>query len=77
MLFAEVTLQTAQTAAHYGVGLGSVLAMICNWERERSMLSALIAGCLSWFYVLYFALTRKPEEASKRGFFPRSAARKV
>jgi len=77
MLLAEITLQTAQDAAPYGIGFGSMLAMICCWERERSLLSTAIAGFLTWFYVAYFVLTRRPEERSKRGFFPRSATPKV
>ncbi len=74
MLFAEFAVQTATT---YSIGLGAVLAMICCWERERSLLSTIIAGCLSWFYVLYFALTRKPEEQAKQRFFRRATVTKV
>jgi hypothetical protein len=45
-----------------GIGLGSVIAVVCSWQRNRSILWALLAGILSWFYVLYFALTRRPDE---------------
>lgn len=45
-----------------GVGLGSVIAVVCSWQRNRSILWAILAGLLSWFYVGYFALTRRPEE---------------
>lgn len=45
-----------------GVSLGSVLAVTCSWQRNRSILWALLAGIFSWFYVIYFALTRQPEE---------------
>ena len=47
---------------HDGVGLGSVIAVVCSWQRNRSILWAILAGLLSWLYVLYFALTRRPEE---------------
>jgi hypothetical protein len=40
------------------IGLGSVIAVVCSWDRNRSILWAIWAGILSWFYVLYFALTR-------------------
>jgi hypothetical protein len=45
-----------------GVGLGSVIAVVCSWDRNRSILWAILAGIFSWFYVIYFALTRKPGE---------------
>jgi hypothetical protein len=45
-----------------GVGLGSVIAVVCSWQRNRSILWAILAGILTWFYVIYFALTRQPEE---------------
>lgn len=47
---------------HSGIGIGAALAVVCSWQRNRSILLAVIAGVLSWIYVLYFALTRKPEE---------------
>jgi hypothetical protein len=45
-----------------GIGLGSVIAVVCSWQRNRSILWAILAGILSWFYVIYFALTRRPDE---------------
>lgn len=45
-----------------GVSLGSVLAVVCSWQRNRSILWAILAGIFSWFYVIFFALTRQPEE---------------
>jgi hypothetical protein len=50
--------QTAQTVTD-GVGLGSVIAVTASWDRNRSILWAILAGIFSWFYVIYFALTRK------------------
>lgn len=44
------------------VTMGSALAMVCSWQRNRSIIMAVIAGVFSWFYVLYFALTRRPDE---------------
>lgn len=49
-----------------GIGLGSVIAVACSWDRNRSILWAILAGILSWIYVIYFALTRvgnRPESA--------------
>lgn len=60
-LLAEVTgIQATQT----GVGLGSIIAIVCSWQRNRSILWAILAGFLSWFYVIYFALTRQPVDYS-------------
>jgi hypothetical protein len=38
------------------------LAVTLSWARNRSILWAILAGILSWIYVIYFALTRQPEE---------------
>ena len=59
MLLAHIT---SQTVTQSGIGLGAALAMICSWERNKSILWAIVAGLLSWFYVIYFALTRTSEE---------------
>jgi hypothetical protein len=62
MLFAEVTMQSSHVVAQSGIGLGSAVAVVCSWHRNRSILWAILAGLLSWFYVIYFALTRTPAE---------------
>ena len=58
MLIAEITTQATQTVAQTGIGLGSAIAVVCSWDRNRSIVWAILAGILSWFYVIYFALTR-------------------
>ena len=45
-----------------GVGIGSVIAVVCSWQRNRSILWAILAGIFTWLYVFYFALTRRPDE---------------
>jgi hypothetical protein len=45
-----------------GVGFGTILAIVCSWQRNRSILWAILAGIFSWFYVIYFAVTRLPDE---------------
>ena len=45
-----------------GIGIGSILAVVVSWERNKSVLLAAIHGVFSWLYVLYFVITRKPEE---------------
>ena len=62
MIIAQITTMTTQTITQNGIGLGSAIAVVCSWQRNRSILWAILAGILSWFYVIYFALTRRIEE---------------
>lgn len=62
MLLAQLAQQTTHTVTQTGIGLGSAIAVVCSWQRNRSILWAILAGILSWIYVIYFALTRRPEE---------------
>jgi hypothetical protein len=50
------------TAADSGIELGAFIAVVCSWQRNRSILWAILAGILSWLYVIYFAATRRPGE---------------
>lgn len=59
MLLAELTAQAASTVTKSGIGLGTVIAVVCSWDRNRSIFWAILAGVFSWFYVIYFALTRE------------------
>ncbi len=61
MLLSQITTQT-QTVAQTGIGLGSAIAVVCSWQRNRSILWAILAGVFSWFYVIYFAATRTANE---------------
>jgi len=60
-MFTQSMVQT-QSIAESGIGLGSVIAVVCSWQRNRSILWAILAGILSWLYVIYFAITRTPSE---------------
>ena len=62
MIIAQIAIDTTRTVTHSGIGLGSAIAVVCSWQRNRSILWAILAGILSWIYVLYFALTRQPDE---------------
>jgi len=62
MIIAHITNQASHTVTQTGIGLGSAIAVVCSWQRNRSILWAILAGIFSWFYVIYFALTRTPEE---------------
>ena len=63
MLLAEV--EVVENVVRSGIGLGSAIAIVCSWERNRSILLAMLAGFFGWLYVLYFAVTRRPDETSK------------
>jgi hypothetical protein len=62
MIIAQIANQTTQTVTETGIGLGSAIAVVCSWQRNRSILWAILAGILSWFYVIYFAMTRRTDE---------------
>lgn len=59
IILAEVT-QTVYVSN--GIGIGSALAVVCSWQRNRSILWAILAGICGWFYVIYFAVTRRTDE---------------
>lgn len=46
------------SATRAGVGFGSALAIAISWSLHKSILWAIIHGVLSWFYVVYYLLTR-------------------
>ena len=62
MILAPAAHFTSHPAAQSGIGLGSAIAVVCSWQRNRSILWAILAGLLSWVYVIYFALTRTADE---------------
>lgn len=62
----QIEMSSIKNTAISGViGLGSVLAVVVSWERNKSVLFAFLHGIFSWLYVLYFVLTRKPEERKR------------
>ena len=63
MLLAEV--EVVENDVRSGIGVGSAIAIVCSWERNRSILMAILAGFFGWLNVIYFALTRRPDEAGK------------
>ena len=61
MILDNIVNQT-QTVAETGIGIGSALAIVCSWQRNRSIRWAILASVISWIYVIYFAMTRKRDE---------------
>ena len=62
MFLAQIANQTAHSVTQSGIGLGAAIAVVCSWQRNRSILWAILAGSLSWIYVIYFAITRASDE---------------
>jgi len=52
-----VSPEIKQTVIKNGVGLGSVLAVTVSWQRNKSILWAILHGLFSWLYVIYYAVT--------------------
>ncbi len=44
-----------------GVSLGSVIAAVISWDRNKSILLAIVHAVLSWVYVIYVAITRQSQ----------------
>ena len=42
-----------------GVGLGTIIAVVVSWSRNKSILWAIIHGILGWLYVIYAILVPK------------------
>ncbi|HEY5407919.1 MAG TPA: hypothetical protein VIJ92_12565 [Ginsengibacter sp.] len=42
------------------IGLGTIIAVVVSWSRNKSILWAIIHGILGWLYVIY-ALLVKPK----------------
>lgn len=66
MIIAQAVNETAHTITRTGIGLGTVIAVVCSWQRNRSILWAIIAGIFSWLYVIYFAMSRREEETKPK-----------
>ena len=45
-------------ATRAGISFGSALAIAISWSLHHSILRAILHGFFSWFYVIYFAVTR-------------------
>ena len=48
-----------KTIIKNGIGLGTVIAVVISWDRNKSILLAIIHGVLSWLYVIYYFFRRE------------------
>lgn len=54
----DIVNNTTKTITQSGVGLGSIIAVVTSWDRNKSILWAVLHAIFGWFYVLYYAFTR-------------------
>ncbi|MCB9310653.1 MAG: hypothetical protein H6567_11400 [Lewinellaceae bacterium] len=57
-LFGQSSTLVMSSSAAGGIGVGSVIAIVASWSRNKSVLWAILHAILGWFYVIYFVLTR-------------------
>ena len=41
-----------------GIGLGTIIAVVISWSRNKSVLWAIIHGILGWLYVIYALIVK-------------------
>ncbi len=58
IVFGQDMSNTTTTITQTGIGFGAVLAIVTSWDRNKSILWAILHGFFGWFYVIYFAFTR-------------------
>jgi hypothetical protein len=49
---------TKETTTSNGISLGSAIAVVISYNLYHSVLWAIIHGIFSWFYVIYYLITR-------------------
>jgi len=64
LLFVVITVQAEdgilnKSILKDGVSLGSVIAAIISWDRNKSIFLAIFHALLSWIYVIYTAFFTK------------------
>ena len=57
--FAHDSGVTNKVIAKNGIGLGAMIAIVISWDRNKSILYAIIHGVLGWLYVIYYFFTRE------------------
>ncbi len=41
-----------------GIGVGSIIAIVASWSRNKSVLWAIFHAFCGWAYVIYYVITR-------------------
>ncbi len=45
-----------------GIGIGTILAIVASWSRNKSIRWAILHAMLGWLYVIYFVFTRSSQK---------------
>jgi len=45
-----------------GVGLGTIIAVVLSWNRNESILWAIVHGILGWLYVIYVLIVGRKKD---------------
>jgi hypothetical protein len=56
VLFAQ-TNQMRNTVGS-GIGVGTIIAIILSWDRNKSILWCLLHGFFGWLYIIYYLITK-------------------
>jgi hypothetical protein len=64
LIFVAITVQAedgivTKSILKDGVSLGSIIAAVISWDRNKSILLAIFHALLSWIYVIYAAFFTK------------------
>ena len=54
----RIVVERTKQVVKTGASFGSALAIAISWSVHKSILWAILHGIFSWFYVIYFVLTR-------------------
>ena len=46
------------TSFRSGIGIGTIIAIVASWTRNKSILWAILHAFLGWIYVIYYLFTR-------------------
>ena len=54
----RIVVERTKSVVKTGASFGSALAIAISWSLHKSILWAIIHGIFSWFYVIYYMITR-------------------
>lgn len=58
-LLAETNNDAQTVVTSQGISLGTAIAVVASWSKNKSIFWAIVHGFFSWLYVIYFAVNRK------------------
>ena len=57
-LFADFVMSNSAKQISSGIGVGTIIAIVASWSRNKSVLWAIFHAFLGWLYVIYYVFTR-------------------